>query len=184
MPAMRRSIPNCRQAVFDFRKWFGITEPIAVLSDNVGACGSKERDVPIDMTKYLVPTRSSLHRTTGDAAGCSRWLQLHRAAPLTPHSHSRRDRLQPTVTHRARAAHRASVDLKTPCHIETSIPRRQQNGSMCHADSESIAACKSESYFWTVILGADWQVMVLSDPRKEKSSTPLKKRFRLKMGAD
>ena len=52
VPAMRRSIPHCRQAVHDFRQWFGITEPITELSDNVGACWSKERDVPIDMTKY------------------------------------------------------------------------------------------------------------------------------------
>ena len=52
VPAVRRSIPHCRQAVHDFRQWFGITEPITELSDNVGACWSKERDVPIDMTKY------------------------------------------------------------------------------------------------------------------------------------
>jgi hypothetical protein len=38
--------------VHDFRQWFDITEPITELSDNVGACWSKERDVPIDMTKY------------------------------------------------------------------------------------------------------------------------------------
>ena len=46
------SIAHCRQAVLDFRSWFGITEEVVPLPDGVGAWWTKLRDVEIDMSNY------------------------------------------------------------------------------------------------------------------------------------